>query len=125
MGHQPSGGIESHLQKTKEAINRWLDYAKVQSNYYTGGDDSLEALQYKLSLEDQPPPERPQVLFILDRIRRYNTLYFNGGLQDQPYILMLELDTAIDTELEREAQEIKNLRLKEEFERARQSLQPE
>lgn len=45
-------------------------------------------------------PEQPEILKILRKTRRFNTHVWPGGYNDQPHILLMELNAAIDIEIE-------------------------
>lgn len=53
-----------------------------------------------MALDQPEKPEQPEILMILRRMRKMDVPYTDGGYEDQPYILMLELDAAVDTENE-------------------------
>ncbi len=57
-------------------------------------------------------PEQPEALSLLRQTRRFGHLYFEGGLANQPYITMLELNTVIEAEIEDMARKIANERLR-------------
>lgn len=48
-------------------------------------------------------PEAPEPLVILSRLRSYNTQYYEGGLSNQPHILLMEMDQVVRAEQEMEA----------------------
>jgi len=87
------GGIESHLEATKEAVNRWLEHESPSSKI-----EGLDLLFQ--SMESPDKPEQPQTLQILRESRRFNVPIFSQSLFDWPYIARLELNVCIDVENE-------------------------
>lgn len=63
-----------------------------------------DRLSYLLNIEEgvTDAPEQPEALAILRRLRRFNLPMWSGGYADQPSILMMELNTVIETEIEME-----------------------
>jgi hypothetical protein len=53
-------------------------------------------------------PEQPEAMGILRQLRRFNITWVKGGYEDQPYILMRELNEVVETELEHERIEMLN-----------------
>lgn len=45
-------------------------------------------------------PQQPEALTLWRRLQAYNTLYWGNSYSEQPYILLRELNTARDAELE-------------------------
>lgn len=62
-----------------------------------------------LSVEEEEP-EQPETLALLRRLRSFNTMYWEGGYANQPYILQLELNATIDAEIEHKNYKLVNLK---------------
>lgn len=87
------GGITRHLAATREAVTKWLEH---ENPINTGGQDaSLLALSLEV---DDEEPEQPEVLSILRQSRRFNVPCWPGTILEWPYILLQELNVAIDAE---------------------------
>lgn len=102
MGPGLSGGIASHLAKTKEAVLRWLEYEqptrpKAQA---AGSLDSLLLIATEDTTNETP--EQPEVLALLRESRRFGVPVFPGALTEWPWLSKQELNVAIDAENEHE-----------------------
>lgn len=65
-------------------------------------DDSLEAVNYIASLREGviEPPEQPEPMQILRKLKRFGVSMWTGGYADQPHILLMELHTVIEAEMD-------------------------
>lgn len=86
-GRDAKTDLEEHLQDTFDATFRWL----MVENNISVEEQELALLNFSLSYE---APEIPDILLMLRRLRRFNLSFSTGGLEDQPYLLMLELEQA-------------------------------
>lgn len=99
--------MEDHITALKEATTDWLSWEDAQIN---------EAKKAEwLGEHNDTAPEQPEPLAILRRLRRFNfsVMMYSGGYLNQPHILMRELNTVMDAELEYDEFKLANLRLTE------------
>lgn len=79
------GGIESHLDAIRQGVTEWLDYVDpVESIIAPSGEGE--------------PPERPEAYDVLMQLRRFGLNWASGGYEDQPCILMMELNAVCEAE---------------------------
>lgn len=108
MEPEPSGGIERHLADTKTAAARWLEWELLELSKAS----DKEAFLLDLAQKGQDRPQQPEAMSLLRQSRRFGLSYFEGGLANQPFLTMLELNAVIDAEIENSARQIANERLK-------------
>lgn len=67
----------------------------------SANDPNLEGLSYRVNVIEGliAPPEQPEVLRILRKTRRFGLQMWDGGYSNQPHILLMELNTAVDEEI--------------------------
>lgn len=116
MGPGPPGGIERHLEATREATFRWLQYENE------GDDAGKEDLLLHLALENAEKPAMPEALLVIRQTRRLGVQYFNGALIDWPYLFRLEIEATLEAEANYNAIQAANLALK--LKQAEDALQP-
>lgn len=104
MGPQCAGGISSHLDATREAAQRWLEYEEP----LLGTADRL----LSLALEDEEDqPSQPEVLQKINLSRRLQVPIFPGTLEDIPYIASQEITIALNCETDHKKKIEYNLRM--------------
>lgn len=89
------------MELLKSEMLRWLEH-EYRSSSAALTDDPIEAANYQASLMEGviEPPEQPEPLQILRKLKRFDTQMWDGGYASQPHILLMELHTVIETELE-------------------------
>lgn len=90
----------------------WLEFEAAR------GGNELEheaflALAIEAGFYEQPP--QPEPLSLLYELRRFGLTYWEGAYVDQPEILMWELNTCIDAEVEVRNRQVAQLKAQEEF----------
>lgn len=60
-------------------------------------------------------PERPEAFDVLMQLRRFHINWVDGGYEDQPCILMDEINTVCQAEEEHTSQRMINQRNREKF----------
>jgi hypothetical protein len=65
--------------------------------------------------DDENMPERPEVYDVLLQLRRFNMKWVDGGYEDQPCILIEELNQVYRAEEEHSIRKLINQRNKEAF----------
>jgi hypothetical protein len=90
----------------------WLEYEEVQTKPQIDQDLFL----IDLAERGIGTPEQPEPLTTLRKLRRFNfsSLYYSGGLSNQPHIWLDEINAAIDGEIEHERITLINLKLKQQ-----------
>lgn len=84
------GGIESHLEAITATTLEWLQYEGPTEAELVG----------EVTGEAPTAPERPEAYDILMQLRRYGLSWAAGGYEDQPVLLMRELDAVCAAEAE-------------------------
>lgn len=84
----------------------WLEW---RSEEEATDKDEKERIRIRRLTEDRVEPDMPEALELLYRLRTWNTLYWEGGLADQPCLLMEELEACIHAENSFKAKQLKNL----------------
>lgn len=77
----------SHLGRVYSFSLEWLEYNDPVEETVTPHEDGTE-------------PERPEAFDVLMQLRRFNLSYTFGGYEDQPWLLMQELNAVCDAEEE-------------------------
>ena len=91
MGPALRGGIERHLEATRQATLEWLEYENPPND--EAGQDSY---LLRLATEDSlTAPEMPEILQIYRTSKLLDVPIFNGSLMDMPYIFHMELATCL------------------------------
>lgn len=96
---------------------RWLQYEVGQSVAQQSDEGDSLALRLLLEndTEEQDVPEQPQILAILREQRRLDVKYYDAPLPKLPYIFRMELNTAIDAEIEFKEIQLTNARILDRF----------
>lgn len=114
MRHRPkrdlesrsAGGIDSHLRAVSKAAQEWLAYQSTKNSGVVNSDIDL----LLLSMAEEDAPQQPEALRIVYEQRRFGVTYFNGSIQDWPYMFRLELNEAINAEIEEQERVATNIR---------------
>lgn len=88
------GGIKRHLDDLKAAVRAWLD--ELYQNELSQAQQDLRLL--RLTQQFQTKPELPEPLELLYMLRNLGVPYRDGGLEQQPYLQVLELNLCVETE---------------------------
>lgn len=93
----------------REEVTKWLEH-EYRSSSAALADDPIEATNYQASLMEGvfEPPEQPEPLQILRKLKRFGVSMWDGGYASQPHILLLELHTVIETEMEHQTSILAN-----------------
>jgi hypothetical protein len=73
-----------------------------------------DAFLFQLATENDDP-EQPQILSILREQKRLGTPYYDAPIPHWPYILRMEMNYAIDAEIEHTELQLANARLKARY----------
>lgn len=82
-------------------MQRWLEH-EYRSSSAALADDPIEAANYQASLMEGviEPPEQPEPLQILRKLKRFDLSMWDGGYTSQPHILLMELHAVIEAEMD-------------------------
>lgn len=105
-----------------EATLAYLEYEQQKAEQ---GRDNALLPGFDLSGPDPEPPDQPEPLSTLRQMRRLNLPLFSGGLDDQPWIFLQEINAVMDAELDFQARLAVNLKLLERAQAQTQNSSPE
>lgn len=83
------GKIEAGFEDPRPPLQRHLEALKSDAKNYIINENDLELRG-----------EQPEPMYILRMLRNFNMTPYAGGLFDQPYLLLRELQTVIEAEVE-------------------------
>lgn len=87
-GGSKLGPLQEHLEALEEAV---LEY--LEASYYRNSRSSTQAAMRQFALTPQnPEAQMPEPYRIWLQCRANDTLWWSGGIADQPHILMREFN---------------------------------
>ncbi len=105
------GGIESHLEATRQAVLKWLDHEE-KSTDAAKPKNAFEALA-ALSEEDEiEPPKQPEILSRMREARRFGVPLFSGEIDTYPSFARREMNCCLDAEQEYLRTQARNLEIR-------------
>ena len=84
-GSTGAGWLVEHLDALKQAVVAWLE----RSHYESAPEERQRAMR-KQALVPDVTVGMPEPYRLWSFCRRKNSMWYNGGVADQPYIQMLE-----------------------------------
>lgn len=88
FGSLCASAYRKHLDQTSHSVEEWLKF-NIPGFYSKTQRLEIEA---EISEGFAEAPELPEILSLHIRLKESGVQYWEGGLSDQPYYLMLELN---------------------------------
>ncbi len=95
--------VAQHLHDLRVETRAWLEYERMSETDKSDQD----MLRAELGLA---PPEPPEPLSVLRRLKAFNMHWYDGGYVDQPHLLMREMEAVLLIEQEFERRDEANRR---------------